>query len=412
MNTEERRLKVPKNTAGRIASYTWYRGDGTNFLPDRSRLCSPDGVLDGVLKGWLPETPFLEPSTAITAFGSCFAKNIADWLHARHYTVQTRGDSNAYVVQCGEGMVNTFTILGQFQWAFEGRIPPGEFWHGYDAKAFGYDDAVRAETRRIFDATDVFILTFGLSEVWYDKPTGEVFWRAVPADKYDPKRHAFRLSTVEENRRNIAEIFALIRRYRPQARIVVTLSPIPLFATFRPASCLTANAVSKGILRAAIDDAVTAACAAGEPVHYWPSYELVTEYFGDVWKPDRRHVKPEILSYIMALFERAYSTNPPSDDEIERLLIAARIQDGTIPPSIVRAIERGKTKDIEAYKAELAQSHAVGLLPAIERAILRAAAARPPRRSWLHRRARKLWRWMRPSTGRTAAAGHKHPAKP
>ena len=49
------------------------------------------------------------------------------------------------------------------------------------------------------------------------------------------------------------QIRNLIRANRPGAKIIVTLSPLPLMATFRPVSCLTASSVSKAILRVAID---------------------------------------------------------------------------------------------------------------------------------------------------------------
>ena len=38
-----------------------------------------------------------------------------------------------------------------------------------------YDQDIRDRTRAIFDRTDVFIITLGLSEVWSNKQTGEVF---------------------------------------------------------------------------------------------------------------------------------------------------------------------------------------------------------------------------------------------
>ena len=57
-------------------------------------------------------------------------------------------------------------------------------------------------------------------------------------------------------------IHAVIRKHRPDARIVVTLSPIPLMATFRPVSCMVANSVSKASLRCAIDTVMT---EAGDP---------------------------------------------------------------------------------------------------------------------------------------------------
>jgi hypothetical protein len=140
--------------------------------------------------------------------------------------------------------------------------------------------------------------------------TGGVLWRAVPRDKYDPARHRFRVSSVEENRANIRVIYDLIRTYRPDAKVIFTLSPIPLVATFRPVSCITANSVSKGILRVALDDVLRDIGQEGH-AFYWPSYEIVTDIFDWQWMPDRRHVKVEVLDFIMTLFESCWCQGRP-----------------------------------------------------------------------------------------------------
>ena len=44
-----------------------------------------------------------------------------------------------------------------------------------------------------------------------------------------------------------------MRKHVPHASVVLTLSPVPLAATFRGVSCVTANAASKATLRAAVD---------------------------------------------------------------------------------------------------------------------------------------------------------------
>jgi len=91
---------------------------------------------------------------------------------------------------------------------------------GPKAEDHGYDEEVRLVTKRLFDQADVFILTFGLSEIWYDEPTGGVFWRAVPQDKFDPARHKFRVASYAETLDRLHRIHSLIRAYRPSAKII------------------------------------------------------------------------------------------------------------------------------------------------------------------------------------------------
>jgi hypothetical protein len=250
------------------------------------------------------------------------------------------------VVACGEGMVNSFVIRQQFEWAWEGKVFDQPLWHGYKAESYGYDPEVQAETRRIFDETDVFILTFGLSEVWYDEPTGNVFWRTIPKDAYDPARHKFRVSTVEENRDNLRAIYRLIRAHRPDAKIIFTLSPIPLIATFRDVACLTANSVSKSVLRVAIDEVVREVRDEGA-LFYWPSYELVTDVFAQPFKPDRRHPEGEVLDYIMTLFEHAWCDGgtlrrPSLTLAWSRALAVSNL----LPPAMADAVLTGKRRKL------------------------------------------------------------------
>ncbi len=234
----------------------------------------------------------------------------------------------------GEGMVNSLVIRQQFEWAWENKVFEQALWHGYKAEEFGYDEAVRLETKRLFDETEVFVLTFGLSEVWYDEPTGNVFWRTIPKDAYDPDRHKFRVATVEENRENIRAIYDLIRRHRPDAKIIVTLSPVPLIATFRDVSCITANSVSKASLRVAIDEVVRAVRDDGH-MFYWPSYELITDVFRNPFKADRRHMPGEILDHVMRLFEVAWCRGTPiTEAELLESWVRANVRAGNLPADL------------------------------------------------------------------------------
>lgn len=286
------------------ASGTWYRGEHCNFNPTLADLEDWRAAAGHVLHGWLPPEPRIDRETRIVAFGSCFAAHIAKWLAGRRYDVLTeRAGAQSFVVRCGEGLVNSFVIRDQFEWAWRNRWPDADLWHGKDAELYRPTEAAQAETAEIFDAADVFVITLGLSEIWYDKPTGGVFWRAVPAAEFEPERHCFKVSTVAENYKNLKAVVDLIGFRRPEATIILTLSPIPLVATFRPVSCIAANAVSKATLRVAIDTLMRN--YHGHPdLFYWPSYELVTELFPNRWMPDRRHIKPAVLNFVMRLFER------------------------------------------------------------------------------------------------------------
>lgn len=354
----------------------WYRGPPgcARYLPSLPTLRRPDALEEFVLQGWAPEMPLIGRDCLVTALGSCFADEIRIWLRARGYRVNEdfrRGttyphaeDSIVPLLQCSAGLVNTYVLLQQFEWAFEGRHFDDDLWHGARGQVVLPTEAARACTRSMFEETKVFVITLGLAEVWYQRkvrttPNGaraakgtsipegmhiamqeveqqeqqeaqdeeeQVLWRAVPVDKFDPQRHGFRVSSVSENLINLRKIVSLVRQYVPEARIVFTLSPVPLNATFRGVSCVTANSVSKSILRVAVDEllrengagimsAVNAppqpACdvdtgGTGGALYYWPAYEMIKEAFSEPYLDDGRHVKPEVVQQVLALFAKHY----------------------------------------------------------------------------------------------------------
>lgn len=300
----------------RRTSRSFFRGENTNFHPTEASFKQADAIPEYVIKGCVPEDKIVTKQTAIVAFGSCFASNISNYLNDRGYNVLNRGDNDAYVTKLGDGMVNTYAILQQFRWAWENEAPKIAVWHGKKAEDYAQDEAVRLETKALFDAADFFIITLGLSELWYDEPTGEVFWRAIPQSEYQPERHKFRAATHAETLANLQKIYTLIRKHRPHAHILFTVSPIPLTATFRPVACTVADAVSKATIRSALDEFL-ASHGADHGVHYFPSYEAVKRIFRNQWGDDRRHVRRDVLDFNMKLFEHYYCSPGIPFEELE-----------------------------------------------------------------------------------------------
>ncbi len=307
-------------------SRSFHRGETTTFRPHAAGMRRPDALARNVLAGWMPPAPFIGTDSTIVAFGSCFASHISSYLNGLGFDVATSRRGKAYVSSMGDGIVNTYAVLQQFEWAWEGRVPPVPLWHGYNALEFGYDEEVRRDTRDLFDTADVFIITLGLSEIWYDEPTGEVFWRAVPSDAFDPSRHKFRVATVQENKDNIARIHDLIRKYRPEAAIILTLSPVPLSATFRSIGPFTADAVSKASLRAAVDEVLHE--RSHDPrLFYFPSYEVVLGCFHHPFQDDLRHPHGHVLDLNMLAFERYFCCTGLEDADLELGYLAALAAD-------------------------------------------------------------------------------------
>lgn len=303
---------------------TWFRGSACNFTPSFVNMAEDDAIAKYIVHGWTPPEPVIAADASILAIGSCFAQHIVHHLRSSRRAMRVNDGENVNVIAYGAGFVNTFTLRQQFEWSLgtreienatlyvedRGKARPGTPEDWPTLKLIPVDAAARQSSRQAILAADAFIITLGLSEIWYDRASGEAFFGAVPTQHYDPEKHAFRVTTVEENRGNIEAIWQLLRANKPDAPIIFTLSPVPLTATFRPVSCVTANSVSKAILRVAVDEALR---SLDDPMlFYWPSYEIIRDFIGlqDAYKPDRRHVTDEAVATVMDLFER-YFVAPP-----------------------------------------------------------------------------------------------------
>lgn len=306
-----------------------------------------------VLAGWVPAAPSITPETNIVAFGSCFAEHITKWLGQRNFNVLNRKDGawgETYIARFGEGMANSYAVLQQFEWALEGKAFSEALWHDKDATYQAFNEEIRLQTKAALMASDFFIITLGLSEVWSHKTTKEVFWRAVPQEVFDPELHEFRVSTHSENLANLREIHRIIRKHKPDAKILFTLSPVPLVATFRPVSCLTANSASKAILRAALDEFLSAAQPSDSNLFYWPSYEIITEVFNHPWCEDRRHIKPKVLDYVMTAFEHIWCTGRPQMG-LSHAWVRARCATGSLPRKVYRLLKEGDFAEVDRILA-------------------------------------------------------------
>ena len=300
------------------AHKTWYRGEHCNFNPNISNLKQKNAIYNYIIKGWEPKIKFINKKTKIAAFGSCFAREIAKYLTIKGFDFLAPGIDNDSILSKNQildfkaGVNNTFALKQLFNWILNNISFEEELWHDQNKKAIQKSEQIRSATLNEFKKTDVFIITLGLSEVWYNKKTGGVFWRAVPTDNYDPKLHCFKVASFLENKENIQFIYNSIKKINKDAKVIFTISPVPLVATFRPISCISANSVSKSLLRAAIDEFYREISdPMKEGLYYWPSYEMVKDLFpytykGSPYKKDNRHIKDDCIAQIMKNFELFY----------------------------------------------------------------------------------------------------------
>jgi hypothetical protein len=198
-------------------------------------------------------------------------------------------------------------IAQQFRWAFDEFASGDALWIGKDKEVFEANEERRQLVRSTFARTDVLILTLGLSEVWHDRKTGEPLWRALTKRHYDPERHVFKVDSMQDTKGHLEKIEEIRARHLPGMKIVFTVSPVRLAATFRPVSAITANCASKSILRAALDEFLRDRWElVNRELFYFPSYEIVNEFFRDPFEEDNRHVTAFVASQVVRTFAQHF----------------------------------------------------------------------------------------------------------
>jgi hypothetical protein len=314
MDAARKRLaEWPVNPEEVTPDFEWFVGETLHSLPSKAKLRAAG--LEPVLLGWKPDRPIIEPATRVLALGSCFARYFILWLGDHGFNKAFAGSPYEALIKFDFSFESVAVVAQQFRWAFKKFDARDALWIGENRQRVQPTDEIRLLARETLQQSEVIIITLGLSEIWYDKTTGEPMWRAVPKSSYDPSRHAFKVLSVAETRAALDEIDAIRREHLPQTKIVFTVSPIRLRATFRPISALTANSVSKAILRAALDEFLRAHWdEVNANYFYFPSYEIVTELMGDAFLPDMRHVYDHVPQQVMALFAEHYTTLPPDRD--------------------------------------------------------------------------------------------------
>ena len=96
----------------------------------------------------------------------------------------------------------------------------------------------------------------------------------VISGSYDPAVHAFANFDAFAVHEDLLAFHGLLKALNPTARMLLTVSPVPLIATASAEHVLVATTYSKSVLRA-----VAGSLAERLPdCHYFPSFELISSH--------------------------------------------------------------------------------------------------------------------------------------
>jgi len=273
--------------------------------------------------------PLIDKTTPVASMGSCFAGYIARYLnkHGYKYIRTERTPEDLFSARWGS-VLSPPCIKQVFQYSLDKFEPIVPHWKikSTETKRVLWQDPFRSgilhspqdynekikihrENSKIAITTaKVFILTLGMVEVWRDKRDLSTFSRVPPLHLYDENIHEFHVLSETECFDDLHETYLLLKKHNPKCHLIISVSPIPLYATFRDdIDVVSASNNSKSVLRSSADRLIRLY----EDIHYFPSFEYVIYGFhgtGGPWLENSpRHVKRSVVSTMMEFFLKLFS---------------------------------------------------------------------------------------------------------
>jgi hypothetical protein len=158
------------------------------------------------------------------------------------------------------------------------------------------------QVRRLFETLDVFVFTMGLTETWMNRETGAVYpiCPGVTAGAFDPERYEFVNLDYATILDEMETFLQRLHEVNSTAKVLLTISPVPLTATAEERHVLLSTMASKSILRAVADQLYRR----HDPVDYFPSYDIIMSppYKSMFFKHNLRSIHEEGVDYVMSHF--------------------------------------------------------------------------------------------------------------
>lgn len=275
----------------------------------------------------------IDRNKRVATAGSCFAQHISNRLAkiGFNYFVPEAGEQlpaeqrkllNYGVFSARYGnLYTTRQLLQLFQECFDGRTAAEVVWQTSEGRfvdalrpqitpgGYGSEEEVRTErqahlcaVRRMFEDCDIFVFTLGLTETWCSRRDGTVYPVApgVSGGSFDPERHKFINLDVLEVMADLEEFLQRLKTVNPRVKVILTVSPVPLIATYEPRNVLVATTYSKSVLRVAAETAYRK----HDWVDYFPSYEIICGNYNDsaYYEADYRGINSIGVDHAMRCF--------------------------------------------------------------------------------------------------------------
>lgn len=324
------------NPYSEIPNFCFWSRSIENLAPWQIDPCTNDKLIK------------IKDCNKVGTIGSCFAQHIGRFIENSgfcFYRPETGGNSlteferrtrNYGIFSARYGNVYTVKQLVQlFCRAFNTFSPAESIWNfglrfvdpfrpqvepdGFiDERSLIIDRVLHLSyVRDVFVKLDYLILTLGLTEGWRSKVDGAVFPIApgVCGGEYDPTKHEFINFSVSEIESDLVLFIKLVRNVNPNLKIILTVSPVPLAATYENRHVLVSSTYSKSALRVVADIIERKF----ENVIYFPSFEIITLQAaqGVYYNDDFRRVSDIGVNHVMRIFGKHFLANFSSFNSVD-----------------------------------------------------------------------------------------------
>jgi hypothetical protein len=178
-----------------------------------------------------------------------------------------------------------------------------------EEEVFAAQKAHLARVRDMFANVDVFVFTLGLTEAWISREDGSAFpiCPGVSGGEFDNSKYALVNLDYPSTMADLENFVQILKHHRRDAKVLLTVSPVPLNATATQDHVAVATTYSKSVLRAVAG----ALCAKYDFIDYFPSFEIISSspMRSMFFNPDMRTVSSSGVAHVMKQF---FVEHPPS----------------------------------------------------------------------------------------------------
>lgn len=265
----------------------------------------------------------ISPETRVASIGSCFAVELKRYFQDHRFNFVSTEESWAGSAEWGR-VYTTKNLLQIFQYSLgeffpevslarteKGVFDPYREGGFYETEQAAQEGIARhrQKSREALTSCEVLVVTPGQNEAWVNRSDGLAWAHPPPPELAGSDNDHFFIKrfSLEENIAYLDCALKLLRENNPKVKVILTVSPVPSWATFFDLNVVTRSFENKAILLLAVREVVN---QNPDWAYYFPSFEMALLSNNPNLMLDNRHVRPRMVEEIMGTFSQCFLSRP------------------------------------------------------------------------------------------------------